>query len=344
MSNAVKVITRIRGGLGNQLFCYAAARRLAVINDAELVIDDVTGFIRDQEYRRKYHLDVFNIPARKASPSERMEPFERIIDAESPSSCRRGRPSREKATSSKRGNDFDERLLHLRLRHAVYLDGLWQGEGYFKDIEGTIRRDLVFKVPTDSENRGMAERMQTPDAVSVHVRWFDTVSCRATNNVGGQYYGNAIKRMESISPAAHYFVFSDRPESVGGMLGLPEDRFTVVFHNKGDANAYADMWLMAKCSKHIIANSTFSWWGAWLSQSPDKIVICPAPIACERTGASRAWCRANGSRSRAAPSRKQYHSGAIIRGTCRTILHLPRCSARSTRQLAQENGMGGVEG
>ena len=78
MSNPVKVITRIRGGLGNQLFCYAAARRLAVINDAELVIDDVTGFIRDQEYRRKYHLDVFNIPARKASPSERMEPFERI--------------------------------------------------------------------------------------------------------------------------------------------------------------------------------------------------------------------------------------------------------------------------
>jgi hypothetical protein len=59
------------------------------------------------------------------------------------------------------------------------------------------------------------------------------------------------------------------------MLGLPEDRFTVVSHNKGDANAYADMWLMTKCSKHFVANSTFSWWGAWLSASPNKVVICP---------------------------------------------------------------------
>jgi hypothetical protein len=93
--------------------------------------------------------------------------------------------------------------------------------------------------------------------------------------VTGQYYRNAIERMESLSPTAHYFVFSDRPDSAGGMLGLPEDRFTVVPHNKGDGNAYADMWLMAKCSKHIIANSTFSWWGAWLSEARDKTVICP---------------------------------------------------------------------
>jgi hypothetical protein len=273
VSYPIKVIARIRGGLGNQMFCYAAARRLAVANDAELVIDDVTGFVRDQIYYRKYSLDVFNIPARKATPAERMEPFERV---------RRGiakflssrRHFERKRYFVQEGNDFDERLLHLKLRRSVYLDGLWQGEGYFKDIEDTIRRDLVFKAPTDIENRRMAERMQTPDAVSVHVRCFDAVPGQGTNNVTGQYYCKAIKRMESVSPRAHYFVFSDRPESAGGMLGLPENRFTVVSHNKSDA-AYADMWLMAKCSRHIIANSTFSWWGAWLSARPDKAVICP---------------------------------------------------------------------
>src|SRR6267154_4898422 len=72
-----KVIARMRGGLGNQLFCYAAARRLALVNDAELVIDDVTGFARDRQYRRRYALDRFRIAARKATPAERLEPFER---------------------------------------------------------------------------------------------------------------------------------------------------------------------------------------------------------------------------------------------------------------------------
>ena len=73
-----KVIARIKGGLGNQLFCYAAARRLALVNGADLMLDDVTGFARDYQYRRRYALDHFNIMARKATPAERLEPFERL--------------------------------------------------------------------------------------------------------------------------------------------------------------------------------------------------------------------------------------------------------------------------
>lgn len=76
-SGMSKLIARIKGGLGNQLFCYAEARRLALVNNAELVIDDVTGFVRDRQYRRQYALARFHIPARKATPAERMEPFER---------------------------------------------------------------------------------------------------------------------------------------------------------------------------------------------------------------------------------------------------------------------------
>src|SRR6266568_7782352 len=77
MSTRRRVISRIRGGLGNQLFCYAAARRLALVNNAELVIDNVSGFVRDRMYCRKYMLDRFQIPVRKATPVERLEPFER---------------------------------------------------------------------------------------------------------------------------------------------------------------------------------------------------------------------------------------------------------------------------
>ena len=74
-----KVIVRIKGGLGNQLFCYAAARRMALVNDAELVIDEVTGFARDHQYKRFYQLDAFQIPCRKATALERMEPMEPIL-------------------------------------------------------------------------------------------------------------------------------------------------------------------------------------------------------------------------------------------------------------------------
>ena len=270
----LKVIARIKGGLGNQLFCYAAARRLAVVNNAELVIDDVTGFSRDRLYRRNYSLDVFDIPARKATPAERLAPFER---------ARRGiakfiasrKPFDKRRYIVQEGYDFDERLLRLRLDHEVYLDGLWQGEGYFKDIEETLRRDLTFQEPTDDANRAMAPRMLGPRAVSVHVRWFDVEPAQGVNNVAAQYYRNAIERMEAIAPKGEYFVFSDFPERVRDVLGLPEDRYVVVSHNKGDAKAYADMWLMTKCAKHITANSTFSWWGDWLSSAPKKVVICP---------------------------------------------------------------------
>jgi hypothetical protein len=273
-STSPKVIARIKGGLGNQLFCYAAARRLAVVNKAELVIDDVTGFSRDRLYRRRYSLNVFDIPVRKATLAERMEPLER---------ARRGiakliasrQPFDKRRYIVQEGYDFDERLLRIRLDRAVYLDGLWQGEGYFKDIEETIRRDLTFKAPTDDANRAMAARMQSPSAVSIHVRWFDVEPGQGVNNVATRYYRSAIARMEALAPRGEYFVFSDFPERVGEVLGLPENRYVVVAHNKGEANAYADMWLMTKATRHITANSTFSWWGAWLSPFQGKVVICP---------------------------------------------------------------------
>jgi hypothetical protein len=81
--------------------------------------------------------------------------------------------------------------------------------------------------------------------------------------------------MEAIAPGGEYFIFSDFPQRVGEVLGLPENRYVSVAHNKGEASAYADMWLMSNCAKHITANSTFSWWGAWLSSAPEKVVICP---------------------------------------------------------------------
>jgi len=269
-----KLIVRIRGGLGNQLFCYAAARRLALVNQAELVIDDVTGFCRDSLYRRKYMLDHFAIPVRKATAAERLEPFERY---------RRGIKkfiSRQKAFQNRsyieqEGIENDPRLLEFKPDGTVYLDGLWQSEGYFKDVEQAIRADLSIHPPLDPLNQKLADEIRTSKSVALHVRWFDAPGGTSLHNITADYYQRAIAMMEERIGSPHYFLFSDNPEAARSKLALPEGRVSFISHNQGDENAYADLWLMSQCRHFITANSTFSWWGAWLGESKESVVLVP---------------------------------------------------------------------
>lgn len=270
-----KIICRIKGGLGNQLFCYAAARRLALVNNAELVIDNVTGFARDRQFARQYMLDHFHIPCRMATPAERLEPFERY---------RRGLlkllsrklPFAKRSYIEQTGFDYEERLLGLKVNSDRYVDGLWQSERYFKDVEQIIREDLQIIPPTDELNQRMADKIRTCNAVALHVRWFNVPGSNGIHNLAVDYYHRAIALMEEKIHSPHFFLFSDSPEAARALLDLPENKVTFVSHNLGDENAYADLWLMTQCKHFITANSTFSWWGAWLAASSDKIVVTPA--------------------------------------------------------------------
>lgn len=272
-----KLILRIFGGLGNQLFCYAAARRLALGNNAELVLDDVSGFLYDRDYQRNYQLDHFNIPCRKATAAERLEPFSRVRRYLKRRWNQR-LPFVQRAYLVQDGIDFDPRLLQVKPQGTVYLEGYWQSEDYFKDVEATIRQDLQIKPPTDATNLAMAAQICNSTAVAVHVRFFDEPQALGSNNAPGDYYSRAVEKMDSLVPDAHYFVFSDQPDAARARIPLPYERVTLVSHNRGDEHAYADMWLMTQCRHFIIANSTFSWWGAWLAEFAGKQVIAPNPI------------------------------------------------------------------
>jgi len=269
-----KVIARIKGGLGNQLFCYAAARRLALVTDAELVIDDVTGFARDRQYHRRYALSHFQIPVRRATPTERLEPFERYRRALMKwLSCRK--PFGERRYVEQEGIDFDQRLLDLRVVGTVYLDGLWQSERYFKDVESTVRNDLQIIQPSDATNQRMAEEIRASNAVALHARWFDAPDGATTHNVSAGYYKRAMAFLDHEIDSPRYYLFSDAPDTARARLALPEDRVTFVSHNRGNESGYADLWLMTQCRHFITANSTFSWWGAWLGSREDKVVLTP---------------------------------------------------------------------
>jgi hypothetical protein len=270
----LKIIARLFGGLGNQLFIYAAARRLALVNDTEVVLDDVSGFTHDVVYQRQYQLDHFSIPCRKATALERLEPFGRLRRKVLRNWNQR-KPFEARAYLLQDGIDFDPSLLQFKPRGKVYMEGYWQSEKYFKDVEGTIRQDLEIKPPTDSANLDMADQIRSSLAVALHVRFFDEPYAEGINNAPGDYYIRAIETMERLVPLAHYFIFSDQPEAARARIPLPDARVTLVSHNQGDEHAYADLWLMTLCQHFVIANSTFSWWGAWLANNPSKQVIAP---------------------------------------------------------------------
>jgi hypothetical protein len=279
-----KVIVVVQGGLGNQLFCYAAARRLALVNNAELAIDDVSGFARDRLYRRTYGLDHFHIPVRKATPSERMEPFGRYRRFLSRWISRR-RPFAQRRYLCQEGLDFDDRLLAIKVDSVLYLDGYWQSENYFKDVEQAIRNDLRIVLPGDESNQSLSRQIARSNSVALHIRWFDSPSGVSNNNLSCSYYQRAIAYIEQRFVRPHYFVFSDRPEAVRQEIDIPVNRATYVSQNERNGNAHADLWLMSQCRHFVTANSTFSWWGAWLGGAENKVVVTPR----EKLGTITAW-------------------------------------------------------
>jgi hypothetical protein len=172
--------------------------------------------------------------------------------------------------------DFSYDPTVLNAPRNVYLDGYWQTEKYFREIENVIRREFSFKAEPNSQNAEMANGIRHVNAVAVHVRRGDYVHDPHTNQLHGtcplEYYREAARLIASQASKPHFFVFSDEPDWVTVNLDL-EWPTTFVSQNNLE-NGYEDLRLMALCQHHIIANSSFSWWGAWLANS-GGIIVAP---------------------------------------------------------------------
>ncbi len=160
----------------------------------------------------------------------------------------------------------------------TYFKGFYQSERFFEGVEADVRRAFAFGQERASERTLAMSREISADAhaVSLHVRRGDYLQPSVWRNTGRvcslSYYRDAIARMQTLVPQAHFYVFSDDPQWAQKHLPLP--RATFITWNKG-ADSWQDMMLMSQCRHHIICNSTFSWWGAWLNPSPQKHVIAP---------------------------------------------------------------------
>jgi hypothetical protein len=266
-----RLVTRLKGGLGNQLFIYAAARRLSIANDAELVLDTKTGFERDRQYERRYCLERFSIAGRQATPSERLEPFSRLRRLVMRRYAR-SRPFNRRRYLEQDGEAFDGRLLTRKINGTVWLDGLWQSERYFKDATETIRRDLTLRNPY--KETPLAAIIRRCSAVAVHFRWFDPANPRSKQNLPIHYHSAAIQIVAQKVDDPIFVVFSDDVELTEAALGQLTPHRRII---KSDGRTQLDdFYLMSQCQHIIIANSTFSWWAAWLvGGDRNGLVVAP---------------------------------------------------------------------
>lgn len=264
------VIVKLIGGLGNQMFQYACARRIAHRHNVSLKID-VSGF---EVYKlHKYSLKHFNIIEEFAAQDE----IARFKEPKgiAPRLLMKLLPYHGHTLVRERFFLFDPRLL--KVSKNVYLDGYWQSERYFNDIKDIICNEFTAKHEPDVKNKEMIQNILGINAVSLHIRRGDYVSNLTTNQVHGvcslEYYQQAVSIISQRVENPIFFVFSDDPEWVKQNLKIA---YPIIFvdHNDADKN-FEDLRLMSLCKHHIIANSSFSWWGAWLGNNLNKNIVAP---------------------------------------------------------------------
>lgn len=275
------IIVCLAGGLGNQMFQYAFGRRLAHDRGCRLKLDAESGFAGDP-YGRAFALGDFQIQAEFAAREE------------IPRFMRSGRVLR-RATMlwqsflpqpwrsilvEKEYFVFDPTALNVR--QPAYVVGYWQNEAYFKPVEDLIREDFVPRQELHPKARALMQEMESCASVSVHIRRLHGVAANGKpipshvslhGVCSPEYFHQAIAKIESLVPNPRHFIFSDDAEWCRHNMVVPSGRVVAAEVEVSDVD---ELLLMASCRHHIISNSTFSWWGAWLGRNPGKVVVAPA--------------------------------------------------------------------
>ncbi len=261
------IVVKLLGGLGNQLFQYAFARYLADANNTEVYLED--SFYATQSLR-KVELNYFNVKTASLSNYQKFV-LKRYL------SLRwffLKKISRYKITKEE---SFQFHEPFKKRKGDLYLIGYWQSEKYFIEIADMIREEIAMKDPMDTFNMQTLSYITSHTSVSIHVRRTDYLTNTTANSVHGicdiPYYDKAIEIIKNKINNPHFIIFSDDPQWCRENIKT-DSPMIFIDHNTQDQN-YIDIILMSKCKHHIIANSSFSWWGAWLNASTSKIVIAP---------------------------------------------------------------------
>ncbi len=274
------VIIMLSGGLGNQMFQYALYCRLQELG-REVKIDDRRGFIDDPNGRVPRLTQVFGIKYEVATVREVKDMLDSHRDIIS--IAKRKLFGRKSRIYREKSGLFDEAVLAM---DNIYLDGYWQSEKYFDSeyVQNRLINEFAIDkklVLTDDESRRILEQIESEESVSVHVRRGDYLNPGVVENHGGictdDYYKRAIEYVLDKKPGAKLYFFSNDTKWTKEKYGdLGE---VVSLEGREEISDIAELLLMSRCKNHILANSSYSWWSAWLNDSTEKIVIVPSKWA-----------------------------------------------------------------
>lgn len=261
-------IIKLLGGLGNQMFQYAFY--LSMANRHKNVKADINSF-KNYELHNGFELEkIFGIKINKAS-NFMVKVFDPANNTWKYRKLRRFFGAKNALLDEPNEFVFDQEILNNN--KSLMYRGYWQNEGYFSDITDKIRSAFTFKKPLQDENLSISNLIKDTESISIHIRRGDYVGHSLLGGICDlNYYQKAISLIRSKVSEPIFFIFSNDIEWCKTNLSLPEANY--ISWNK-DANSYIDMQLMSLCKHNIIANSSFSWWGAWLNKNENKIVIAP---------------------------------------------------------------------
>ncbi|MEO6583297.1 MAG: alpha-1,2-fucosyltransferase [Ferruginibacter sp.] len=261
------IIVKIIGGLGNQLFQYAAAKALAEHHHTQ-VKADISDF--ENYTLRNFDLDYFNTSISIATNEEiqRCKAFTSVQRVKA-----RLTPYPKKHFYKQPSFAFDSNFFSLQSN--VYLQGYFQSEKYFSSIEKIIQQEFTLKQKLSPEVNQLSQELKNVSSVALHIRRGDYRNVEAAEVHGVvpiTYYQEAIRFIKNKFNDVRFYIFSDDPGLAKKELNLTEAKIISGIYTK---NHFEDLFLMSQCKHNIIANSSFSWWGAWLNANPDKIIIAP---------------------------------------------------------------------
>ncbi|WP_126246410.1 alpha-1,2-fucosyltransferase [Chitinophaga rhizosphaerae] len=255
------ILVQLKGGLGNQMFQYAAGRTLALRYDVPLYLDKGS---YEPRQAAMYGLDGLKIHA--AAASENMIPHPgllgKVFNRLAPASMR----------SILREAHFHYDPAFEAVKPPVYLKGYWQSWKYFAPVADVIREDFAFNIDFSPEILAKAEALRNSNSVAMHFRRGDYTSTSAAVYHGicePEYYERAAARY----PGATFYIFTNDPAWVKDNLpaGIPYE----ILSGSLSSSQYEDLFLMSQCRHQVIANSSYSWWAAWLNRFPGKRITAP---------------------------------------------------------------------
>ena len=271
------ISTTIRGGLGNQMFIYAATRAMALRNGTDMTFNLHYGFEMDYQFHRKLELSNLNVDF---GETNKLATFDykqaRTVRFLSRKLGRNILLPQYKFLVEQEPPFFQKELVETRSKD-VYLEGYWQSEKYFADFKEQIRGDfqIVTKMSDAVEEELRQMRQGTENLVFIGIRRYQDCATTAPGMVlEEEYYNKAIQMMESKLSNPKFVVFTQQPEWAKAHISA-NSPILFAAPKEGELSTIEDMYLMRHCRHAIISNSSFYWWGAWLSEFNDGIVICP---------------------------------------------------------------------